>query len=60
MRRNTPIGSHKKTDREPVQIASSSQELNIQTEEVVELFDILDDGDSPVTSPVILSPEFFV
>ena len=39
--------------------ASSPVELTIQTEEVVEVFDILDDGDSPVKSPVILSPEFF-
>ena len=50
----------RKTDKTPVEMAASSPvELNIQTEEVVEVVDILDDGDSPVTSPVILPPEFF-
>ena len=50
----------RKTNKKPVEmVASSPVELTIQTEEVVEVFDILDDGDSPVTSPVILPPEFF-
>ena len=50
----------KKTGIKLVEIASSSLELNIQTEEEVEeVFDILDEGDSPVTSPVILPPKFF-
>ena len=50
----------RKTNKKPVKMAASSPvELTIQTEEVVEVFDILDDGDSPVTSPVILPPEFF-
>ena len=50
----------KKTDQKPVEIASSSLELNIQTEvEVVEVFDILDDNDNLVTSPFTLPPEFF-
>ena len=54
------LEAKKKTDRKPVEMAASSPvELTIQTEEVVEVFDILDDGDSPVTSPVILPPEFF-
>ena len=54
------LESKKKTERKPVEMAASSPvELTIQTEEVVEVFDILDDGDSPVTSPVILPPEFF-
>ena len=39
----------KKTDRKPVQMAASSPvELTTQTEEVVAVFDILDDGDSPI------------
>ena len=50
----------RKTGKKPVEMAASSPvELTIQTEEVVEVFDLLDDGDSPVTSPVILPPEFF-
>ena len=50
----------RKTDKKPVEMAASSPvELTIQTAEVVDVFDILDDGDSPVTSPVILPPEFF-
>ena len=55
------LEAKKKTDRKPVEMAASSSpvELTIQTEEVVEVFDILDDGDSPVPSPVILPPEFF-
>ena len=54
------LEAKKKTDRKPVEMAASSPvELTIQIEEVVEVFDILDDGDSPVTSPVILPPEFF-
>ena len=37
----------------------SITEKDDEKNEVVEVFDIMDDGDSPVTSPVILPPESF-
>ena len=58
---NSELTKLKKKNRKQKKVI---KELSITEEddtgnEVVEVFDIMDDGKSPVPSPVILPPEFF-
>ena len=55
------LDKQKKKNRKQKKIIKelSNTEKDDKGNEVVEVFDIMDDGNSPVPSPVILPPEFF-
>ena len=58
---NTELTKLKKKNRKQKRIIKelSNTEKHEDGDEVVEVVDIMDDGNSPVPSPVILPPEFF-
>ena len=58
---NSELTKLKKKNRKQKRIIKelSNTEKHEDGDEVVEVVDIMDDGNSPVPSPVILPPEFF-